>query len=391
MRWIIGFILGGFLVSAALAKDPENWDEIGPVPPPTKSPRPQDVAQAIRQGVDFLLRDQNKNGSWGNPTRTKDLNIYAPVPGSHHAFRAGVTSLAVSALIESEDDRPAVREAIDRGEAWLRENLPKLRRANATALYNVWGHAYGISALVDLHQRQGDDPTAQAELRELIAQQVELLERYESVDGGWGYYDFRAGAKHPSSDSTSFTTATGLVALAEAKAIGVPVPEKLSRRAVDSVLRQQKRDLSYLYGEYLKTQPLRLINRPAGSLGRTQACNIALRMWGDDSVSDKAMKTWLHRLVARNLWLDIGRKRPVPHESWAQVAGYFYYYGHFYAALCIEDLPVDERGPFQDHLARIILDRQEKDGSWWDFPFYAYHQPYGTAFGVMTLARCRRR
>ncbi len=29
------------------------------------------------------------------------------------------------------------------------------------------------------------------------------------------------------------------------------------------------------------------------------------------------------------------------------------------------------------------------DGSWWDFPLYDYHQQYGTAFALMTLARCR--
>ena len=35
-----------------------------------------------------------------------------------------------------------------------------------------------------------------------------------------------------------------------------------------------------------------------------------------------------------------------------------------------------------------MLDRQEKDGSWWDYPLYDYHQPYGTAFALMTLHRC---
>ena len=35
-----------------------------------------------------------------------------------------------------------------------------------------------------------------------------------------------------------------------------------------------------------------------------------------------------------------------------------------------------------------MLDRQEKDGSWWDYPLYDYHQPYGTAFALMTLQRC---
>jgi hypothetical protein len=130
------------------------------------------------------------------------------------------------------------------------------------------------------------------------------------------------------------------------------------------------------------------VNRPAGSLGRSQACNVALRLWGDDKVTDAVLKTWLDRLFARNGWLDIGRKRPIPHEAWFQVAGYFFYYGHYYAGLCIEQLPESERGPYQDHLAYVLVHLQEKDGSWWDFPLYDYHQQYGTALALMSLHRC---
>ena len=85
------------------------------------------------------------------------------------------------------------------------------------------------------------------------------------------------------------------------------------------------------------------INRPGGSLGRSQACNLAMRLWGDKKVTDDDLETWLDRLFARELWLDLGRKRPIPHESWFQVAGYFFYYGHYYAARCIEHLPPAER------------------------------------------------
>ena len=89
------------------------------------------------------------------------------------------------------------------------------------------------------------------------------------------------------------------------------------------------------------------------------------------------------------LWLDIGRKRPIPHESWFMVAGYFFYYGHYYAAVCIEQLSPGERPRHQAQLATILLKRQEKDGSWWDYPLYNYHQQYGTAFVLMSLKRCR--
>jgi hypothetical protein len=98
---------------------------------------------------------------------------------------------------------------------------------------------------------------------------------------------------------------------------------------------------------------------------------------------------WLDRLFARNGWLSDGRKRPIPHESWFSVAGYFFYYGHYYASLCIEQIPSGRRPEYQDQLARVLLPLQEKDGSWWDFPLYDYHQQYGTAFALLSLRRCR--
>ena len=116
---------------------------------------------------------------------------------------------------------------------------------------------------------------------------------------------------------------------------------------------------------------------------------MALRLWGDSRITDGVLKTWLDRLSARNEWLGMGRKRPIPHESWFQVAGYFYYYGHYYAARCIDALPPEKRAPFQAQLATILLRLQEKDGSWWDYPLYNYHQQYGTALVLMSLQRCR--
>ena len=68
-------------------------------------------------------------------------------------------------------------------------------------------------------------------------------------------------------------------------------------------------------------------------------------------ITDAVLTTWLNRLAARNGWLSIGRKRPKPHESWFAVAGYFYYYGHYYAGLCVEMLPAAARPPLQDQLA----------------------------------------
>jgi hypothetical protein len=366
----------------------------GPTPQPIPAPSAEAIRGSIERGVDFLLQTQLPNGAWGSARKTKQLNIYAPVPGSHHAFRTAVTSLVLMSLLESHDQlegsrRTATEAAIDRGQAWLLAHAGQLRRAEAEALYNVWGHAFAIHALVRLHPRAEGNPKLQAELLALLEYQVDRLHRYQSINGGWGYYDMEAHTQRPSSSSISFTTATILIALKEAQTLGVAFPADRTQQAIDSIVRQRLPDFAYTYGEYLKMTPRYGINRPAGSLGRSQVCNLALRLYGDKLIGDEVFSTWLNRLFARNGWLSIGRKYPVPHESHFGVAGYFYYYGHFYAALCIEQLPASQQPYFQGHLAHLLLPLQEKDGSWWDYPLYDYHQQYGTAMAICSLLRCQ--
>ncbi len=353
------------------------------------------ITAAIERGVSFLLQDQNVDGSWGTPERTKNLNIIAGI-GSHHAFRTAVTALCVSALIEVSAtgnrrlDPAAVGRAIERGEEFLMRELPLVRRDDPMLIYNVWTHAYGIQALVRMHGRLPNDTTRRARIEALIREQFDRLTRYEAAEGGWGYYDFGAGTQRPNSDSCSFVNATVLVAFHEAKQIGLLPPEKLVRRGVEGIIQQRNPDFSYLYGLYLRHYPRMGINRPGGSLGRSQACNVALRLWGDRQTTDAVLTDWLDRLIVRNGWLDMGRKRPIPHESHFMVAGYFYYYGHYYATLCVAQLPTFQRPFYQDHLAQILLGHQERDGSWWDYPLYNYHQQYGTAFALMSLENCRK-
>lgn len=85
----------------------------------------------------------------------------------------------------------------------------------------------------------------------------------------------------------------------------------------------------------------------------------------------------------------MARKRPVPHDLHFSISGYFYYYGFYYATECLQMLPLEMQKEFIPHLANHIMEKQEKDGSWWDYPLYDYHQAYGTGYALTTLTRLR--
>src|SRR5262249_37667921 len=151
-----------------------------PEPPRPKEPAvvsPGEVNSALDRGVAFLLKVQNADGSWGTPERTKGLNITAEPPGSHQAFRTGVTALCVAALIEAGGPAEDVQKSIDRGEKWLFDNLPTLKRATPAELYNVWGHGYSILALARMYARKPDDAARKKKIEDYLREQYERLER----------------------------------------------------------------------------------------------------------------------------------------------------------------------------------------------------------------------
>ena len=375
-------LLGLFFASIAHAQEP-----VKDLPPAT----PESIATSITRGVDFLIADQNKNGSWGSATRTKDINIYAPLPGAHHAYRAGASGLALSGLLDAADKRPEATATIEKATAWAVENLPKLRRADQTTTYNIWGHAYGLRALTRLHQRE-TDPEKKVLYKNLTQGQINLVGRYEDINGGWGYLDVFDDftSQKPTGITTSFSSATVLLSMHEAREIlGVTLNEKIVSSSLNSIKRQQFPDKSYAYSHLHIKRPRASINRPAGSLARSQACNAALRALGREGITDEVIIEWADRFLAREGWLSIARKRPKPHDIHFKISGYFYYYGIYYFTESVRLLPPEKQKIYAERLAALILSKQEKDGSWWDYPLYDYHQPYGTGYCLMALAWCR--
>lgn len=246
-----------------------------------------------------------------------------------------------------------------------------------------------MQSLSALALRDGVSDEKKEIYKKAAQSQLDALVMYQDIDGGWGYYS-KIATGRPSGGSMCFATAAVLVGVHDCQvAFGISLPEDRKKLAVKSIQYQRNPDFTYSYAYKHKMRPRVPINRPGGSLARSQAGNAALRLFGDAKVTDEIITEWLDKLVKRNGWLDIGRKRPRPHETHFAVSGYFYYFGHYYAARCLQVLPYEEQQQWKTKLAKIIIDKQESDGCWWDFPLYDYHQPYGTGFALSTLTRCR--
>jgi hypothetical protein len=343
------------------------------------------VPEAIDRGVEYLVKSQNKDGSWGTPASNL-WDIYAPAPGSFYTFNVAATALAAAGIMECGSKVPGADEALKRATDWLLAHHD-VRRITTDALYNVWAHAYSLEFFCRCLAREKDE-ARRAAFKKAAETDIDRLKRYEYVDGGWGYYDFDLGAKTPGPGATSFTTATGLVALDMAAKQGVEVPRRLVDRGLKVIQRCNSGTGVYTYSLDLRYRMLMGINHIKGSLARTPACLLARDLWGD-AQKPKEISVALTNLEREGRFLQIARKYPHPHETWYQNSGYFCFYGYYYASRLTGLLPENERAPHYASIAKYLTSVQEKDGSFWDYQLYNYHKPYGTGLVLLTLANCR--
>ena len=306
---------------------------------------------AIARGVAYLVRAQNRDGSLGSPASNL-WDIYAPVPGSFYAFQVAATSLALSGLLEVGDDSPAVRAAIRRATDFVLANHRTARRVSPDTLYNVWAQAYALEALARCLARETDAPRRRR-LLEVSDEAVDLLVRFEFVDGGWGYYNFDLVTQRPEHGATSFTTAAVLTAMRMAADQGVRIPARIVTRALALLETCRKPDWSFAYAWDHRFSPSHPINKWNGSLARTPSCQVAMSQWGHPVPAGKIVEA-LERLKAQGRFLQIARKYPYPHETWFYNSGYFCFFGYYYASLLLDGLAAPDAALHRASIATYL-------------------------------------
>jgi hypothetical protein len=341
------------------------------------------VRAAIARGVAFLVSAQNADGSWGGTTNKTMTDSFANA-ATHEAWTFATTGLCCSALL-AHGGTPAAEAACDRAVDYLCARA-ELKRPADWDTDNTWGFVYGLNGVAEalVHARYKGS-AREAPLRKAGDTLLAKLQKYQSDKGGWAYYADPAGAWLTGME-TSFTTAVGVLAIVRARDAGLAVDSRMLARAVAAVEHCRLPNGAFTYGIDTISEVGRFesINNVKGSLGRIQVCNLALLEAGG-KVTPEQIRWGIEQFFTHHRFLAVGRQKPIPHESWYAVAGYFYFFGHCYAGQLLAKLPKAERQRWVEPLRLHVLETIEKDGSMWDFWISANTRPYGTAFGVLAL------
>jgi len=348
-----------------------------------RAPAPADVRNAIAKGADFLVKSQNADGSWGGVRNKTFTDSFANVE-THHAWTVATTGLCCVALMELSQT-PEANAACDKGLDYICANAD-LKRPDQWDTDNTWGYIYGLQGVAKaLANPRYKGSSRDGALRKAADTFLGLMKKYQSDKGGWAYYADPEGA-YVTGLETSFGTAAGVIALCDARDAGLTVDEKMLLKARAAVERCRLPNGAFTYSNDVINQPgnSEFINNVKGSLGRIQVCHLAMLRAGS-KISKEQIRWGLDQFFEHHKFLDVGRMKPIPHEAYYAVAGYFYFFGHYYAGRLLETLPPNERAEYAPRLQKEILKTIESDGAMWDFYISSNTRPYGTSFGIMTL------
>jgi len=360
------------------------------VSPSAKQPIPaSEIAQAasdsFEKGIGWALANQRANGNWGSLESIRRREIFLDTLASHLAFQTATTAIVTWSLIEPARTKPECRAALERGLTELSSRKPP-GRASGKTFYSVWAHNY----LIYLSAAVQADPTLtafHATWKTIGETEIALVRREQGADGGWGYYDFNFTGENPSgNESTSFNTAAMILALRSAQEQGAVIPLGTIEDGTRAILRMQLPSGAFAYGTYAELNPRADYNKISGSSGRLQSCNVALNAVGAGKVTAETLMRGVQHLRDTHQYIEIGRGRVMPHESFYRNSGYYYYFDHYYAACALAAVPPSaERAELVRWLTEVMVHDQNPDGSWFDYPLYGYGKAYATGLGLLTL------
>lgn len=317
---------------------------------------------AIRDGLDYLARVQNRDGSFG---RIETGGV-------------GITSLCLLAFMaqghQEGRGRYARDEVLRKGIHFLLSNSLRAKSPRTPTvsgikgypvgyIYNpadgdsrMHGHGYATQVLV-LAYGSGPSESARArELRTKIRRAVRVIEESQTITGGWGYEPRRATSHEGS------VTVTVVQALRLARDAGFVVDKEVHTRGLDYLRESQKRDGSFKYSTM----------SDHSSAALTAAALTAMHGFGE--YYSKAVRSGLDYLRERY--------RNPYRVQWP-------FYAHYYAAQAFYRAGGEHWTFWQGRGVPLLLRLKTRRGYWDDADATrrgSHGRAYATAFAVLALS-----
>jgi hypothetical protein len=343
-----------------------------------------DALTSVSRAAKFLLKSQNSDGSWASGALESVFEEGFSVESFYDWQMASVGLCCMALMVV--DDNPERQAALEKALTWLcTSRLPK--RGNHWDIDGNWTSLYGYVALTQAacDARFKSEPW-RSKIEKRALEFYHQLEEVQTPEGGWGYYEGPVVSERPTW-STSFSTACVIPAFLDGKALGWPIDPKVIERATEYVRRCRLPNGAYEYDLHMvpRINGGEHINDVKGSLGRIQVCNWALRRAGEKTITDEKIREGLDQFFEHHRFLDFARMRPIPHEGYYANAGYFYFFGHYHAAMAINELPESEREAYHARLRPQLSKVQWDDGSSLDFQASSYLTYADTSFSILAL------
>ena len=365
---VVGVLIGLAALSAtavAVAAQPEARDAA--------------IDEAVVRGVEVLLASREGPGNDQWPYE----GVYRVKQEIPIGYRVGGTAIGGLALLHApgNDDLAQREEALGRAAAFVVGSIDHPLMAHRfQATYDVrgWGYAYGLSLLLSLQalDRMPDSLAARGEtaIRFFIAG---IEATAIPLTGGWNYAR-RAGFTEPG-PAASFMTAPTLQVLFEAKRQGYAVSPEVVRLGLDALERARTGTGAFAYRG---TPGTGVRDTVPGSVGRMPAAEVTLYLAGRSELS--SVRGAIDAFIVHWQWLERRRAKKGTHAGRYNIAPYYFYFAHYYAAQAVEVLPDPDRVEYRRRIRDLLFVTRGADGTWNDrvFPRSA---SYGTSMAIISL------
>jgi len=346
-------------------------------PPPYESLPPRLAPRALAEAVDWLLAHQRADGSWLSPGE-----ISSPQE-EVHIFTETNTALGGLALLRSgtAKGRVAAGGALEHLLAtWERGRDQEDERVYYMD-YMPWLDAYALFFFAACVQEELGDPDV---LRPVMAELVADLGERQKGGGGWSYYvsgSLEGAAQGPPEVSMSFTTAAVILALMDARAAGVAVPEAMMSRALDCLEGARSPQGTFAYMVHHGADNVLQNTGAPGAAGRGPVCALALFRGEREDATGLIQRLEIYAQHAAGLARERGKA--LMHAGPDTQGSHYLLFDHQTAAAAVAALPRGKRGGHRSVVLEQILGCRLEDRSFLDNP--ALGQASGTALAVLGL------